>query len=395
MGNNNRVLYIGQFGLPNDAASIRVYNNAKLLSEIGYEVYFACLQSCCRNAETIEFEPSLRYLFIPKQYNLTFLGKIRATLDLLIAQDRLRWIKKLINEISPSIIILYNDLFCISLFLNWYCGRKGIKLVSDVTEWYEKRKVKKNIADYFVPFLTDKRIRFVDPKIGNIIAISPYLTDYYTRKGCNVISIPPVFDLRAGIEIAKYNYYDSRVINFLYAGSPGAKDLIEPFVRALMVINRSELKIRLDIIGIDYEFFLNSFSLSSEVLNNCGVYLHGRIPHDQVFEYLRKSDFSILLRNNLRYAKAGFSTKFAECMSNGVAMFANEVGGAESLITNYHDGIVIEDCAVNHIVSELHHILELSDLDILAIRKEARKKALELFSRDTYKQEMQQFISKI
>ena len=82
-------------------------------------------------------------------------------------------------------------------------------------------------------------------------------------------------------------------------------------------------------------------------------------------------------------------------MSNGVAMFANEVGGAESLLTNYHDGIVIKDCTVKRIVSELQHILELSDYDILAIRKGARKKALELFSRDTYKQKMQQFITKI
>ena len=395
MKKNNRILYIGQFGLPNDAASIRVYNNAKLLSDLGYEINFACLQSRGCEEHIIEYESNLRYLFIPNKSKLTLFGKLRATLDLLIAQDRLRWIIKLISVVSPSIIILYNDLFFISLFLSWYCRKRGIKLVSDVTEWYEKRKVKNNIADYFVPFLTDKRIRFVDPKIGNIIAISPYLTDFYTRRGCNVISIPPVFDLSAEIDIAKYNYYDSRVINFIYAGSPGAKDLIEPFVRALMEINRLEIKIRLDIIGIDYVFFLESFSLSSEVLNNCGVYLHGRIPHDRVFEYLKKSDFSVLLRNNLRYAKAGFSTKFAECMSNGVAMFANEVGGAESLITNYHDGIVIEDCAVNHIVSELHHILELSDLDILAIRKEARKKALEIYSKKTYKQQMQQFISKI
>lgn len=395
MKNNNRVLYIGQFGLPNDAASIRVYNNAKILSELGYEIQFACFQSRSSNGKIIEYEPGLRYMFISNQYKLNIIGKLRATLDLLIAQDRLRWILKLISEVSPSIIILYNDLFFISLFLSWYCRKRGIKLVSDVTEWYEKRKLKNNISDYFVPFLTDKRIRFVDPIIGNIIAISPYLTDFYQKKGCRVIFIPPVFDLSAGIDIARYNYNDRRVINFIYAGSPGAKDLIEPFLSALMEINKYEIKIRLDIIGIDYDYFYDSMGLHSEDLMHSGVFVHGRIPHKMVFDYLSKSDFCVLLRNNLRYAKAGFSTKFAECMSNGVAVFANEVGGAESLITNYRDGIVIKDYSVKHIVSELQHILELSDLEILDIRKAARKKALELFSRDSYKQELEQFITKV
>jgi len=391
---SNNILYIGRFGLPNNAAGIRVFNNALIFKELGYDIFFACLNAADGNKDGISYKSGFKYIFKREPQQLSVIGKIKNILDLIFAFESIKWIKGLIKKYNPSIIILYNDLFAISYSLRLYCKNRDIKLIADVTEWYEHRKVKHNLADYFIPLLTDKRIRFLDPLIRNVIAISPYLNDFYKSHGCNVIMMPPVFDIPEKIEIKKFNYYNHKVINFIYAGSPGAKDILLPFITSLFNINSDTIKIRLDIIGVDYKYVYQNFHLSIETLNTRGIFVHGKVPHSLVVPYfLSKADFGLLLRNKLRFAKAGFSTKLAECMSVGVAIFANEVGGAETLITNGVDGLVIDEPTEYCITNQLNKLLAMQEGDILKMRIKAFQRAKELFMKDAYVEPMRQFLS--
>lgn len=390
---SNKLFYIGRIGYPNNAPGLRVYNNACILNDIGYDVSVICLK---REEDTqlgAQLNPQIRYNFIS---NLETVSKGRMQsfknlCNLVFGVKTYRQLRTLIDTEKPSVIILYNDLLPLSVYLKKLCRKRGIKLVADVTEWYDNDNLKQKAADYIVPFLTDKRIRYVDKMVGNIIAISPYLREFYLSKKCNVLFEPPVFEIQKGLKIAKYNYSDKPVINFLYAGSAGNKDIIAPFVEALKSVNIGGVRIRLDILGLDDDFF-KLMDMNVSDFETYGIYNHGRVSHDEVKSFLYRADFSLLLRHNRRYAKAGFSTKLAESMAHGVAVFANRVGGAETILDNGIDGFAIDSTDKESIISNLDKLLSMSDDQIVEMRKNAYSKALELFDLDKYKQKFKQFL---
>ncbi len=382
------VLYIGRFGLPDNAASIRVFNNIKILEKIGYRVMCICLKENFQ--KEIKFSDTLFYHFLSSPNSNSTINTLTNFLDLIFAYKSFNVIKQLIKTTKPKTIILYNDLYALSYKLNKIKKLYNFNLIADVTEWYEVRKNPANWGERVMPYLTDKRIRYIDPKIKHIIAISPFLVDYYRSLNCNVLFLPPVFTLSPSVQINKHTNTKQSNINFLYAGSPGSKDIIVPFIEALQIINKVRIIIRFDIVGITAENLRALYNYTN--FASIGIYAHGRVPHSEIQTFLTKSDFGLLLRHPRRYAKAGFSTKFAECMSNGVAMFCNKVGGAEEILTNGVDGIVIEHSDVKSIVEALQNIINLSEDEILAIRQNAMNKAVQLFSYENYVDKMKSFL---
>lgn len=119
------------------------------------------------------------------------------------------------------------------------------------------------------------------------------------------------------------------------------------------------------------------------------------MPHDDVANFLAKSDLSVLLRQNLRYAKAGFSTKLAECMLNGVAMFANSVGGSELVIENWEDGVVIDSASEDDILNALQRLLMLNHSEIMKMKRLAQEKAAKIFVADSYMESFKQYIDNL
>ena len=65
-----------------------------------------------------------------------------------------------------------------------------------------------------------------------------------------------------------------------------------------------------------------------------------------VLKIVKESDFSVLLRQNKRYAKAGVSTKFCEAMKLGVVGLCAQVNGTDLFVKNMTNGILIKDNSV-------------------------------------------------
>ena len=101
---------------------------------------------------------------------------------------------------------------------------------------------------------------------------------------------------------------------------------------------------------------------------------------------LRESDFGILFRKPELYARAGFSTKFAECMSNGVPMLCNAVGGADTVLETGMDGIVISDMSEESLEGGIRAACSLDDNEIIAMKRAALEKALRLFEPSEYRE---------
>lgn len=349
----SNILYIGWFGLPETAAGIRVFQIAKLLRESGNNVAFLCLsQPGLKENQEIQYDG---FKYIRKRQ---FESRVKNVVNIFCGVYDLKVIKEIIEIEKPDTVIVYNDKERLTSQIVSFCHKRGISVGADVTEWYEISRSRK--WDRIVAKNVDYRIRKMDKKPDYILSISPYFTAYYKSIGCkNVIEIPPIMDC---IETA-INPTVRRVRHAVYAGSPAQKDLILPFLDAVAKRNEKQVDIIADIVGVSNEQVMALMKISDP--EQKGIIAYGRIPHEKCIEIVKMADFSVLLRENLRYAKAGFSTKLSESLSLGVPVLCNSVGGADEIIQDGQNGIKVEGCNTNTIIAALDRIISLSDGELM------------------------------
>ena len=367
-----KVLYIGWFGLPETAAGIRVYQIAKVLSRADNEVVFLCLsQPTLGNEDEIELN-GFRYLLRAQSKS-----KIKNVENIFCGCADFCVIKDTIVNEKPDTVIVYNEKERLTKKIISFCHPRGITVGADVTEWYELSRSKK--WNYVVAKNVDYRIRTMDSKLDYIISISPFLTAYYQSKGCkNVIEIPPIMDCLK-FEIVPAS---NRIRHLVYAGSPAQKDLILPYLIAIKDINNDQVKVVADIVGVTKEQIRTLLQIDDP--DKIGIIAYGRVPHEECVKVIEKADFSILFRENLRYAKAGFSTKLSESLSLGIPVLCNAVGGADEIIKDGFNGIKIEGCDSTSIMKAIERILLLDEGSIDAMKRHAIETAKQRFVGELY-----------
>lgn len=381
------ILYVGRFGLPETAAGIRVFNNIRILNAIGCQVHCLCLTN--NEQKYVQISDSVHYHFVSSSTSKRA-NKLCNFVELLIASTAFKNVKAYVKKYSIDTVILYNDLFMLSWRLLKWARRNNIRLVADVTEWYEQSTKRDKLINRIIPYLTDKRIRLIDPQIKNIIAISPYLADFYQQKRCKVLFLPPVFDIVSkSLESNTVNAACNK-LKFVYAGTIGNKDIIAPFISAICNVNKCIARAEFHIIGIS-ECELECYG-DVDIFKRLGIYAHGRLCHQQTLEIVGECDFSILLRHPLRYAKAGFSTKFAESMSLGVPMLCNRVGGAEKIIEDRVDGILSNSVKVEDLSLLIEELCKMPISSIQAMKHAAYTKANKVFDYRSYIEQMKTFL---
>ena len=368
----SKVLYIGWFGLPETAAGIRVYQIAKVLREAGNDVIFLCLsQPTVGKCAEIEYDG---FHYILKGQSKS---KIKNVENIFCGCADFCIIKDTIITEKPDTVIVYNEKERLTKKIISFCHPRGITVGADVTEWYELSRSKK--WNYIVAKNVDYRIRKMDVDLDFVISISPFLTAYYQYHGCrNVIEIPPIIDCVKSEIITT----SQGIRHLVYAGSPAQKDLLFPYLGAIREINKNKIKVVADIVGVTKEHI--SALLNIEDAEEFGIVAYGRVPHEDCVRLVEKADFSILFRENLRYAKAGFSTKLSESLSLGIPVLCNAVGGADEIITDGFNGIKIEGCDSASIMKAIERILLLDEGSIDAMKQHAIETAKQRFVGELY-----------
>ena len=397
----NKILYISRAGLPIDAAGLRTFHIGSILEDLGYGVHYLANRRITKRELQSGYETLIAskenmldesehhfkidnkiYSYLPVQRS----GKLYSLLEiaeLVTAEKAYKRVKEYCKRETPSAIFLYNETYSLTNKLLTYCRKNNIKLFADITEWYERDK-NKNFAEKLVVDLTEKRIIKLDHTLDGIIAISNYFEDYYKSKGANVVRIPPLMEIEKNLEIKKHEYYEGKsVLNFVYAGSPGGKDILIPFVKALQTVNKDGIKARLDVVGIDEKYF-EKFDCVDKNLIDTGIVAHGRLSHDDTVEIVRKADFGILFRHDKRYAKAGFSTKLVECMSVGVPMICNKIGGCDLCIEHLVNGVLTETAEADELLRMLEDLTSMNIDEILTLKENAYECAIENFDNTKY-----------
>ncbi len=326
--NKGRVLYVGGFELPDrNAAAHRVLNNAKILKMLGYDVVF-----CGVDNEITAFSNTPNDVFGFESYPLPY------------PKSTKQWVKQMcdisayteILEKYPDIkfIFAYN-LHALPLArLLRLAKKKGIRLISDCTEWYGHK----------FSIQPTKFIKWLDTllcmcgyhkKCDGMIAISNYLRDYYQKHIKSIIVLPPLVDLSD----EKYSgeKRENKTTTLVYSGSPAAsKEALGEVVKCLNKFKNLNFKLR--VVGVTRERFVEIYGIEP---NDQKIDFLGRVSHIEALTEVKKADYSVIIRPRTRVTMAGFPTKFAEAISCGTAVIANDTSDLSSYLRDNKNGYIV------------------------------------------------------
>lgn len=270
--------------------------------------------------------------------------------------------------------------------------KEGFKLVIETTEWRNPKDYR-GIMPRVINTEKDLQKKYIDKKVGNVIAISKYLYQHYLEQNCNTILLPPIFpEADKKKKLIRENSDNRKVLKIVYAGALASKDYIDTLLHAIIRLNTDEVRVVIDIIGPD-KMQVQKL-VGNDELEKYGIYCHGRLSHDKTLSIVEKADLSVLLRMNKRYAKAGVSTKFCEAMMLGVPSICTSVGGTDLFIKDKYNGFLVRDNDLNTLEATLLDIISLSRDQIEEIKNNALTTANELFTPDKYIEQFNAFLNK-
>lgn len=383
------VLYIGGFELPDkNAAAQRVVANAKLFETLGYNVFFIGVskEDTDKKKEIYQIDDFVFNAFnqsYPKSYLewLKFLSNISFT-------------KKIINkELNGKldVIVVYNYPAIALLNLKRYCKKHNIKLIADVTEWYQPEggilfKMIKSFDSYL-------RMKVLHKKLDGIIAISTHLYDYY--KNINRIQLPPLVDKKSlkweTIESDKREYK-----KIVYVGSPGngAKDRLDKIIMSLSRLVNKYDKFKFIIVGISKSEYLSNFGDASFPENLVDhLFFKERRPHQEAIKEIKQADYSIFLRDNNLVNTAGFPTKFVESITCNTPVLTNKSSNISDFLEEGELGYFLDASSNDKLDDSLYNALSKDDKQIKLMKHKCNE--FTKFHYSYYQNVMQIFLKEI
>ena len=335
--NKGTVLYVGGFELPDkNAAAHRVLNNAKILRELGYNIVFCGVdREISASAQSAEIISGFESYPVP------------------YPKSRKQWLKQmlnigqysyLINKFSNIRIVICYNLHAAPLAkLIRLCRRNNIKIVADCTEWYEN-KFSFNPVKLIKCIDTFLCMRVFQKKCDGMIAISNYLAEYYKKSVKSIMVLPPLVDLSDEKFAFQTPKTENDIPTFVYSGSPSAsKESLGDVVKCFD--NITDLDYRLIIVGVTAEQFSAMYGFSPK---SNKIEFRGRVPHKEALNAVRQSDYAIIIRPRTRVTMAGFPTKFAEAISVGTAVIANDTSDLSLYLKDGKNGYLADEKNLEH-----------------------------------------------
>ncbi|MGB4581286.1 MAG: glycosyltransferase [Coriobacteriia bacterium] len=341
------VLYIGGFELPDgNAAAQRVIGNARLFTDLGYQVVFL--------ATSPESFPGLRttkYLgfdcYETSGTNARLGVAIRGLYDISA-------LTAVVEEIGHvDIVIAYNYPAVALARLNRYCRRTGIRCVGDVTEWYGTagRSIVYRLVKGFDSAL---RMRLVHRSLDGLIVVSEYLEEFYSGT-LRTLRLPPLVDSQDD-KWSQHHPSGSERFTLIYAGSPNrTKERLDLVIRAVWNVSRM-YPVVLDVVGITREEYAAHYPGTSLPPESCGaIRFWGRLPHSKAIELVARANASVVVRDENRVTRAGFPTKVVESITCGTPVIGSSHSDLQGVLTAGRNGVLV---SLDALESDLTRIVQ-------------------------------------
>ncbi len=390
-----RIAYVGSFQFPEgDAGAARVLGIGRALRAGGHAVVFFGIEKSSRPGDCACYD-GFKYIS-PPPARQDLSGKVArqagiftgsAILSKLNLADRAEPFDAVIAYQAPSLLLLR---------LRSWCTRRSIHMLCDTVEWYDRGHV---MGGKIGPMALDSelRMRTVQPMADGIIAISSLLTDYYSRKGTPSFCTPPLVDLQAEKWKLRIEKTDHAKLVLAFVGNAGKKDLLINAVKGIDLLGEAAKNCELIVCGPSMNEVRSALGTDSAILDKHKDIFSftGRLPHREALSKLSTADFSILLRQDSRYAHAGFPTKLVESLAMGVPVICNITSDIGKYVTDGIEGIVITDCSPESFATGLNRALKLTRAEIEIMKQFSRRRAENSFDYRNWVKPISEFINKV
>lgn len=363
-----KIFYIGNFSFPyGNASGARVLGNGYALREIGHEVKFVGLDNNLKEIKSLKNTLSVYegFTFYNFPYPKSFKDRFNYKKTYYI-------LKELLLEEKPDIIILYGSL-SISLInenIRVWGKKNNVKIFVDCVDMLPTSngnlvfKMIKSLDEYYQKDIFNFRV-------DGLIAISTYIKKNYSKKISNTIIIPPLSIPDRYNKPNKKKFHTESVCNLIYVGNPFPTDG--------RIVDKSTFKDRLDLIievlcslqvknyifriyGLTKESYLKVLPEYKTMLedNSDHIIFNGPVDNYLAIEYVKASDFSILLRDVNKMSTAGFPTKLTESFACGTPVITNNTSDIANYLVEGKNGFLLNDINIEYLKSIFEEILKVN-----------------------------------
>ena len=343
------IVYIGSNIPDKTPAGGRVFANALALREYGYDVKLISkdrdYQSGFDQNEGVE---------------TWYLRNPQSTKEWISSMVDIRAYKKIIETIGDVKIVIAYELPSIAFLRLWrFCKRKGIKLICEAAEWqrWENLGHLGFVARTVRLLDININMHYAYKKADAIIVTSHYFADHF-KGNLPVLTLPTLQCHR--LEIG--NVQTNHPRKFIYAGGLGyQKDMLVEIIQAFSELSGREFEF--NILGLSKEQYAERFADKIPVVEainreNEKIKFWGKVSHTEVLDELRKSDFSLIIRQSSHRNNVGFPTKFGESINCGTPVIVSDFSDVVYYTKKYDVGIVTE---VSSIIDGIRKALEMDD----------------------------------
>lgn len=358
---NKTIVYLGSNIPDKTPAAVRVFANALALRDYGF------------NVKIISTDIDYQNKFDQNEGIDTW--------HLRRADSMKEWIKYLVN-IKPytTIIDCIGDVKAVIAYelpsiaflkLRRYCKQKGIKLICETAEWHKWENLGYLGFVARVVRLTDinMNMNYAYRKGDAIIVSSHYFADYF-KSFMPVLSLPTLQCHRLGINNSDVH---NKPRKFIYAGGLGyQKDMLVEIIRAFGKLPDCDFEF--NILGLTKEQYAERFEddlpiIESINLNKERIKFWGKVSHSVVLGELKKSDFSLIIRQSSHRNNVGFPTKFGESINCGTPVIVSDFSDVVFYTKQYNVGIIVD---VNNIVDGIKQALNMDDKSLCQMRQRCK-----------------------
>lgn len=173
-----------------------------------------------------------------------------------------------------------------------------------------------------------------DCKQADIIQVnSDYVKESFVANGFSKSRISVIhLGVRDDFYDLKKSYLVEDTIKILFTGGFGLRKGGMVIINAISILIEKNINFRLDVVGS----LLKDIKIPDWFSNNCGVYLHGHIPQEDLMSYLSKSDMYIFPS----YCE-GSAQSVKEAMAAGMPVITTKESGAP--VIDGQNGIIIKN----------------------------------------------------
>lgn len=386
----NYIVYIGQLIPPDkNAVAQRVYANAKLIKMCGY---VPVVVGCDKDVDKLT---KIDDCYAIETYVLPYPNTTKQWADRMISIDNYIEVFHRIGTDKIAAVITCDLQALAQGKLRKYLKKRNIAYIEDTMEWIRHSRNKsiktliKDVDTYF-------RMSYAHIKTNNIICISDYLYQYYSKRQCTVTKIPVLIEHKDPKWEIDAEYMPNPERTFVYAGDAGSigyKERLDNVVIAACKLFDEGVKVRVEIIGMERNAFAEKCpQIASHKNFDAVCFFYGRKPHLFCLDRIKKADASILIRENSDEMKAGFPTKLSETLRLGTPPLVTFIGDYSEYIADGIDCIRLYGTSVEETYHAMKKVCYLSELELKSLHLNCERNRN--FDIEKYVDRMSEFLDK-